>query len=374
VRRTALGVGVLLAALVAGVSSWRARPVRGATATWNEAAAANYLDGREIWWQQWPHAQRDHGTICVSCHTQLPYAMVRPALQRQMSEAGVPPAEKIMLDTVETRVNHWPEMVPFYSDEKSGAGKTAESHATEAILNAIILISYDTQQGHLRPVTRTALDAAWALQQKTGELAGGWLWQNFHLAPFESDESGYQGAALFLVEAENAPDRYASEPEVRQHLEQLQAFLQRGYAKQPVMNQLYILWASGKVHGLLSKEERNALLEEVRGLQQADGGWRLAAMDKSPRLDDSTQSTESDGYATGLTVLALEESGTKPGDAALRRGVAWLESHQEAAGNWPATSLNKERDPKTDIGKFMSDAATGYAVLALQEARSTPNP
>jgi hypothetical protein len=58
------------------------------------------------------------------------------------------------------------------------------------------------------------------------------------------------------------------------------------------------------------------------------------------------------------------------GDAAdyakLKRATAWLVASQED-GAWPATYLNRERDPDSDIGKFMRDAATVLAVLALVE-------
>ena len=38
---------------------------------------------------------------------------------------------------------------------------------------------------------------------------------------------------------------------------------------------------------------------------------------------------ESDGYATGLAVLAMEESGTYRRDKTLQRGLEWLAKHQQ---------------------------------------------
>ena len=52
----------------------------------------------------------------------------------------------------------------------------------------------------------------------------------------------------------------------------------------------------------------------------------------------------------------------------MQRGLAWLVAHQDRADRqWFAASLNKQRDPASDAGKFMSDAATAYAVLALTQ-------
>src|ERR1700721_2922367 len=47
---------------------------------WDRQAAARYLDSREVWWQSWDRAQKDHGTYCISCHTQAPYGRARPSV------------------------------------------------------------------------------------------------------------------------------------------------------------------------------------------------------------------------------------------------------------------------------------------------------
>lgn len=335
--------------------------------TWNQQAAAQYLDSREIWWQSWDPAKRDHGTICVSCHTVLPYALSRSSLSRSLGDGTPTRQEQILLDNVLRRVTLWKEVQPFYPNSLKGPTLATDSRSTESVLNALILSTYAQQKNHLSDITRSAFDNMWALQIKSGAWAGSWNWQNFHLAPWESNESQYNGAALAAIAVGRAPDDYQHDPKIRENLQLLRGFLRREYDQQPLLNKVYVLWASARLSGLLDEKERRALGAMLASKQQPDGGWSVNDLGTWKRHDDTPEETKSDGLATGLTVLALEQSGV--GGASAKRGLAWLAQNQnQDDGKWSAWSLNKKRDPSSDIGHFMNDAATGFAVLALENS------
>jgi hypothetical protein len=348
------------------------KPAAPAPATWDRAAAARYLDARQVWWQAWDRTQKDHGTYCISCHTQAMYALARPALRQDLAEPAAAGAERAMIDSVEKRVHLWSQsttsqVLPFYDDEKYGKGKEIESRNAESVLNAVILSSYDQRQGHLSPTARLAFDNAWALQSPTGPDAGAWVWQNFNYTPWESPESQYHWAALFALTVARTPDHYRDDPAIALHLALLTGYLSSHYAAQPLLNKIIALWASRSYPSLLTADQRRDLIASLLRLQHADGGWSASDLGDWERRDKTPLEYRPDGYATGLIVLVLEESSTPQADAPIARGRSWLIANQDkTTGAWTAWSLNKNRDLDSPIGKFMSDAATSYAVLALE--------
>jgi hypothetical protein len=342
--------------------------------SWDKAAAAKYLDDRQVWWQEWPHSQKDHGTVCVSCHTQVPYALARPLLRAPLGEQKVSDPERAMLDSIIKRVNLGSEAETFYSDAANGPGKTHEARNAEDVNNVVILSSYDAASGHLQPdvheASRKAFDAMWAAQEQAGPAAGAWIWQNFHFSPWEAPESEYNGAAMAALATGMAPDNYRDDPKIQPNLTLLRSYLRSHAAAQPLINRIALLWASSKLTGLMTGQEREALANELSAIQHPDGGWSLTDLGQGTwkRRDQTPFDLRSDGYATGIIVLALEENGLGKGSEA-RKGLAWIAANQDKAdGRWPAWSVNKKRDPNSDIGKFMSDAATGFSVLALEHS------
>jgi squalene-hopene/tetraprenyl-beta-curcumene cyclase len=345
---------LLLAALLAAAAQSQTAPAPAAT--WNTQSAAAYLDARMAWWAGWPQSARDHGTFCVSCHTSLPYALARPSLRAALHEQAPSPHERKFLDNIAKRVSLWDEVQPFYNDEKNGAPKSAEARGTEAVLNALILSRYD------EPAAPAALRNMWALQLQSGEKAGSFTWLNFHNEPWEADDSAFWGASLAALAAGSAPAA-----ESQKNVALLAGYLQREQQSQSTLNRAVALWAGGKLPQLLKPEQRAAIASDILAKQQADGGWAEASlvMKDWKRKDGSAMDSASDGYATGLMVVALRESGLKSAEAQIAKGQAWLDRNQDASGAWLATSMNKKRDPATDVGRFMTDAATAYSVLAL---------
>ncbi len=353
---------------------------------WNPGQAAAYLDQREAWWMQWPGAKRDQGTFCVSCHTPLPYILARPLLRSQLGETGPSPHEAQLVANVKRRVRLWNEIAPFYTDALNGSGKTAQSWGTEAVLNALILTSVSVQSGGLDDDARAALGHMWALQQKTGDNRGTWKWLQFGNEPWEAKDSGFYGAALAAIATGIAPNGYGHDPLIAGNLELLRGYLSREYVRQPLMNQVVLLWAAAKLPGLLSARQQSTIIRQVTDEQRPDGGWRLASMAWTWKRNNfrpmikmwllseaNVMNFHSDGYATGLTAYILEQNGMGQSDVRVQRALDWLRHNQDpSTGSWPSYSLNHRRGPYSETGRFMSDAATAFAVLALIGGSPSP--
>src|SRR5262249_44346086 len=132
-----------------------------------------------------------------------------------------------------------------------------------------------------------------------------------------------------------------------------------------------------KLPDLFAEAERKKLIDELLGVQEADGGWSLPRLgQKAPGADAwkshgaHPESAISDGYATGLAVLALKGAGVAADNPRPPKGIAWLVALQKD-GTWPVHYPNRARDPQDNVGKFLRDAATAFAVLALT---ATPGP
>jgi squalene-hopene/tetraprenyl-beta-curcumene cyclase len=343
---------------------------------WDGHSAARYLDGRAESWFAFSSADRGKGedkVSCLSCHTLLPYALARSVVRRTLGDGPPAGIEERVLNQVRRRVNHWDEldsprfklMYDFDDDKK------LQSRGTEAVLSAWVLARDDRDRGLAKPSadTRLALRHVWATQLLTGPEKGSWHWVNFGMGPFESDESPYMGAAMAAIAVatatRNPPANDADAPAERIAL--LRGYLRDHFKDQNLHNRVWALWASVYLGDLLGAPQREALVDELVVKQRADGGWCLATLGDYKRSDGTPLSSDSDGYATGLFVHVLQQSGMTRTHPAVARGMAWLRTNQQVTGAWVGHSINKRRDPKTMAGKFMSDAATAFAILALDD-------
>ena len=361
-------------ALFLGALLVRPATPAGEPAGWKIEKAAKYLDNRGKAWFEFSSADRGEGatkTSCISCHTLFPYALARPVLRKLAGKNTPTDTEKKLIDQTRKRVEAWADLdapafglLYAFSDQKK-----KESRGTEAILNAVILSFDDSYQGRmtLSDATKQAFDNLWTIQIQAGGDKGSWDWLDFRMEPWESKGARYYGAALAAGAVASAPgyDKATADTGLDGKVELLRGYLKGKFANQNLYNRAWALWAASKLDGVLTPEERNQVISQLLAKQLDDGGWSLPSLGAFVRSDGTPQDTSSDAYATGVILHILQTAGVAKDDPKVAKGLSWLRTHQADTGEWQGVSVNKKRDPSTHIGKFMSDAATAYAILAL---------
>jgi squalene-hopene/tetraprenyl-beta-curcumene cyclase len=296
---------------------------------YSAARSGAYLDAVGLSWTREHH--------CGSCHTNYPYLMARPALK--VGDAA--PLREVR-KFFEDRAAHWDTAKPRWP--------------AEVVATASALAVNDARTaGKLHPLTRQALDRMWSLQRPDGA----WPWIKCNWAPFEVED--YYGALFAAVGAGHAGKDYADSGPARAGLEKLRGY----FKKNPPPNlhhKTWLLWASQRVEGLMTDEEKHATVKQLRALQRPDGGWNLASLGPWKRHDGKPNdpSGPGDGYGTGLVVFVLREAGVPAGDEQLRKGLGFLRTNQRESGGWFTRSPNGDRHP------YIIHTGTAFAVLALR--------
>jgi len=242
-------------------------------------------------------------------------------------------------------------------------------YGAQVVLASLVLAMDDAPRGALSPEAERAFERLWSLQLRTGPDKGAWLWSDFDLDPWETKDAAFYGAALAALATGIAPAEYQSRPGIQENIAALRSYLLNGQKVQPMHNRLFLLWASSKLRDLLPDSGRQSILDELWNKQEPDGGWTIASLGQWKTRAAAPAAAGSSSYATALATFATEQAGIPRSHPGLSKALAWLRTHQDTQGGyWAAESMNHKHEPGTIPEKFMTDAATGYAVAALSEA------
>lgn len=322
-------------------------PAAAASGEVDDAVARGlaYVDARAATWITTPFSfvHSDDHTCTLSCHTTVPYVMARaempPALQRQEGPAALASIRA----RLEDRIGRWDQIAPYYDFNK------IQSRVTEGVTNAVaeLLLARGGQPG---PMLDRALENVFELQLAAGDFD----WMDESLAPFENRRAHYWGAALLAFALGDLDDPRATK---------LRNYLKTQYASQNLHARAMAVRASGKAAGILTAAEVRDFRAELLGKQRSDGSWATSDLGPFTSRARATEVGGGDGYATGLAVLTLLDSGSVATEAPLVRAKTWLLANQEVSGAWLMKSLNQPTDAFNNL--IISDAATAYALMAL---------
>ena len=287
---------------------------------------------------------------CITCHTNGMYLIGRAPTGAEA------PAY------LEVREFARGFIAPHVNPEPDAPKPRSRRPGTEAMVatTAFLAISDIQVEGRLSKITRQAFDHAWDLQAETGEWK---KWAKCNWGPYESDDH-FAVSLMALALGMASGDDYVNTPAAVEGNKRLLAFLQ----EQPPVSlhqKGMLLWASGYRDDLADRPTLQKWQKELFSAQREDGGWVLPELgdERWKRSDGKEQSTEPDAYGTAFAVHVLAESGIATDDPRLSKARTWLKAQQRASGRWYT------RSPRRDNKHYISNAATSFALLALDPER-----
>ncbi len=172
------------------------------------------------------------------------------------------------------------------------------------------------------------------------------------------NESQTTDAAWIIMALQGQISLDASEPQ-RVALSKASAWLDAANASSIHQDKVLkvMLWARSSK----PRESIQMTIDELFGLQRADGGW-----------SQTVPEPKSDAFATGQTLYALSLAGYTAERSAIKRGIDFLVATQAPDGSWPMKSRSTP-DGSPGGSKLLTPitcAASSWAALAL--ARLAP--
>jgi len=277
---------------------------------------------------------------CVSCHNNSLTAM---SVSRARDE-GLPVNDGIargQLKTIGTYIHGWRERV------LQGDGIPGQTDTVSYILLGIAAEHYPSDQ---------ATDALAYYVKRKQAPDGRWRIKD-HRPPHESSDIQSTAVALRAIQVYGLKAQRVEYEKAVQRAARWLEDAQPLSTEDRAFQLLGLTWAGGK---------KDTIRKAARGLvteQRPDGGWA-----QIPTL-------ESDAYATGQALVALNDSGTLGvSDPAYKRGVQFLLSTQFEDGSWYVRTRAQpimplfESDFPYGRDQWISAAATNWATMALASA------
>jgi squalene-hopene/tetraprenyl-beta-curcumene cyclase len=303
----------------------------------DEQRATEFLDDTALKWSRHNH--------CATCHTNVPYLMVRPLLHDRNFAA---------MEEVRT-------IVKAYAVKQMEQRPNDVNFLIAAISSALAV--NDARSGRdLDPEVGKMFDFLWTTQDPDGA----WRYSLNKMLPF-LERNYYYVSLLVALGVGYAPGHYYEASSAQAGFAKLQAFL-RSNIPVNTHERTVLLWASVRTPGLLTPEQQMSFETALRKLQNADGGWTLPALGRWPRHDGPPNDPKgpSDGYATGLATMVLCERGHGTKDPSIRQAISWIETHQRSSGRWFTRSTYSGR-----FRNYLSNMGTAYALMALKSCEAS---